>query len=64
MLKDVMTDMGFWKDDALIFTEFVMKAYSDEPGIEITILDDLLLDMSSSEVNVIYGKDQTSDPMC
>ena len=33
LLKDVMTDMGFWKDDALICTELIMKLYSDEPGI-------------------------------
>ena len=37
MLKDVMTDMGFWKDDALICEELVRKVYSDEPGIEISI---------------------------
>ena len=35
MLKDVMTDMGFWKDDALICTETILKLYSDEPGILI-----------------------------
>ena len=35
LLKDVMTDMGFWKDDALISTEIIMKMYSDEPGIVI-----------------------------
>ena len=35
LLKDVMTDMGFWKDDALICTELIMKVYSDEPGILI-----------------------------
>ena len=35
MLKDVMTDMGFWKDDALISVELVTKVYSDEPGIMI-----------------------------
>ena len=35
MLKDVMTDMGFWKDDALICTECILKMYSDEPGILI-----------------------------
>jgi len=35
MLKDVMTDMGFWKDDALICTECILKLYSDEPGILI-----------------------------
>ena len=37
MLKDVMTDMGFWKDDALICTEIITKAYSDEPGIIISV---------------------------
>lgn len=37
MLKDVMTDMGFWKDDALICIEESWKMYSDEPGIEIRI---------------------------
>lgn len=37
LLKDVMTDMGFWKDDALICRELIMKEYSDEPGIMIQI---------------------------
>lgn len=37
MLKDVMTDMGFWKDDALISSEIVEKMYADEPGIMIHI---------------------------
>ena len=35
MLKDVMTDMGFWKDDALICEETIYKLYSDDPGILI-----------------------------
>lgn len=35
MLKDVMTDMGFWKDDALICSETIVKRYSDSPGIMI-----------------------------
>ena len=35
MLKDVMTDMGFWKDDALICAEFIEKRYGDAPGITI-----------------------------
>jgi Holliday junction resolvase RusA-like endonuclease len=34
-----MTDMGFWKDDALIACEFIEKMYSDEPGILIMIND-------------------------
>lgn len=37
MLKDVMTDMGFWFDDALICAELIYKLYSDEPGIRIRI---------------------------
>ena len=37
MLKDVMTDMGFWKDDALISMEWIWKVLSDEPGIWISI---------------------------
>jgi len=37
MLKDVMTDMGFWKDDALICLEEIVKIYADEPGILIRI---------------------------
>ncbi len=37
LLKDVMTDMGFWKDDALISEACICKVYDDEPGIEITI---------------------------
>jgi Holliday junction resolvase RusA-like endonuclease len=32
-----MTDMGFWKDDALIYGEYILKMYSDEPGIVIRI---------------------------
>ena len=35
LLKDVMTDMGFWKDDSLICIERIAKYYSDEPGIQI-----------------------------
>ena len=42
MLKDVMTDMGFWVDDALISVEIIAKVYSDEPGIEITVIDDMV----------------------
>lgn len=39
MLKDCMTDMGFWQDDALISAETVIKVYADEPGIEITVIE-------------------------
>ena len=37
LLKDVMTDMGFWKDDALISLENIQKIYNDEPGILISV---------------------------
>ena len=45
LLKDVMTDMGFWKDDALICSETVDKYYSDEPGIMIWIYDGMSIDL-------------------
>ena len=48
LLKDVMTDMGFWKDDALIYAELVQKVYSDEPGILIDY-DFGRLDMKGGE---------------
>ena len=37
MIKDVMTDLGFWKDDALVASEIVEKFWADLPGIYIRI---------------------------
>ena len=37
LLKDVMTDLHFWKDDALVCSEIVEKFYSDIPGIYISL---------------------------
>ena len=37
MLKDCMTKLGFWKDDALVCSEIIEKFYSDTPGIYIRI---------------------------
>ena len=37
MLKDCMTTCGFWKDDALVASEFVEKFWADIPGIHIRI---------------------------
>ena len=42
MLKDCMTRLGFWKDDAQVVREIVEKRWSDEPSgiyIEIEALD-------------------------
>ncbi|MDD3663158.1 MAG: RusA family crossover junction endodeoxyribonuclease [Candidatus Pacebacteria bacterium] len=42
MLKDCMTEVGFWIDDAQVVVEHVEKVWSDEPSgiaIEIEILD-------------------------
>jgi len=37
MLKDCMTEVGFWKDDAQVVKETCEKVWSDEPcGISIT----------------------------
>ena len=38
LLKDCMTSVGFWKDDAQVVSEKVQKRWSDEPvGIYIEI---------------------------
>lgn len=37
LLKDVMTVLKFWKDDALVASEIVEKFWADIPGIYIAI---------------------------
>lgn len=37
LLKDCMTDVGFWKDDALVTSEIIEKFWADVPGIYIKI---------------------------
>lgn len=37
LLKDVMTDLRFWKDDALVASEIVEKFWAEVPGIFIAI---------------------------
>lgn len=37
MLKDVMTTLSFWKDDALVSSEICEKFWADVPGIYIRI---------------------------
>ncbi|MCD8013335.1 MAG: RusA family crossover junction endodeoxyribonuclease [Lachnospiraceae bacterium] len=38
LLKDCMTQTGFWKDDALVVQEYVEKRWSSEPcGIYIEV---------------------------
>lgn len=39
LLKDVMTSVGFWKDDALVVSEVIEKFWADIPGIYISITD-------------------------
>ena len=39
MLKDVMTDLHFWKDDALVCSEHVEKFWAERPGIYIAIME-------------------------
>lgn len=36
-LKDVMTELGFWKDDAQVASEVVEKFWADIPGIFIVV---------------------------
>ena len=35
MLKDVMTELGWWKDDALVVSELIEKRWAVKPGIFI-----------------------------
>lgn len=37
LLKDCMTCVGFWKDDALVASEIIEKFWSEIPGIYIRI---------------------------
>lgn len=37
LLKDCMTKLGFWKDDALVVSEIIEKFWADVPGIYIRI---------------------------
>lgn len=39
ILKDLLTALHFWKDDALVVSEIVEKFYADQPGIFICIQD-------------------------
>ena len=35
LLKDCMTAARWWRDDAQVFSEYVVKEYGEEPGIYI-----------------------------
>lgn len=37
LLKDCMTDLGFWKDDALVCSEIIEKFWAATPGIFISV---------------------------
>lgn len=37
LLKDVMTEVGFWKNDAQVASEITEKFYSDVPGLYISV---------------------------
>ena len=39
LLKDCMTTVGFWKDDALVASEVIEKFWADPPGIYIIVLE-------------------------
>lgn len=40
LLKDCMTRLGFWMDDAQVTTDFIRKFYSDKPGVLIEVRED------------------------
>lgn len=40
LLKDVMTELNFWKDDAIVYRELSEKYYSKIPGVRIYATDE------------------------
>lgn len=40
LLKDVMTDLKYWKDDAQVYFEVIEKYYCSVPGIRIEVSND------------------------
>ena len=39
LLKDVMTSVGFWKDDAQVCSEIVEKFFAEKTGIYIMLME-------------------------
>lgn len=39
LLKDCMTDVGYWQDDAQVASEIIEKFYSNQPGIYIKVVE-------------------------
>lgn len=37
LLKDVMTELGFWKDDSQVVLEHIGKQYTSRPGLYVEI---------------------------
>lgn len=37
LLKDVMTKLGFWKDDAQVCSELTEKIWNDLPGLYVAV---------------------------
>jgi Holliday junction resolvase RusA-like endonuclease len=37
MLFDIMTDLKFWRDDALVVSEIIEKFWAARPGIYVSI---------------------------
>ena len=37
MLKDVMTDLHYWKDDAQVASEIIEKFWSEKPGLYVCV---------------------------
>ncbi len=38
-LKDQMTKLGFWRDDAQVACEFIEKHYAAVPGVYVSVTD-------------------------
>lgn len=50
-LKDILTQRGWWKDDAQVCVEYVTKSWSNDPGLSIEAeeIDDAIDDSDKME---------------
>lgn len=52
LLKDVMTEAGFWKDDAQVYEEYIKKLWGLVPGLYIVIQTEDDLDNERTEEDI------------
>jgi Holliday junction resolvase RusA-like endonuclease len=52
MLKDVLTKLGYWRDDAHVSAEYLRRGIGDRPGIHIRV-EPYIIDYTPPEGDII-----------